>query len=226
MSLIVALRGKDELVFAADTLGWEGVKEGYYKFSAKKLRAIGGNWISGTAGTGVGADLQAQLAAEGECWEEDIDLGAPAYAVRTLKLYQHRGYAGETSFLVGGFHQDSPVIYRWSLPEFAGAVRCRTGRAAIGIGEHGAMHFSAAYHRESMTTEQRILLAYFCIFETTRQDPRVGTPIDIAVVRRRGITWSTERDLVGFRRECESLSNYIAGRFASTLVNPDPLLMC
>lgn len=225
MTLIVALQGKDELVFASDTLGWDGVKEGFYKFQVSKLRIIGRDWISGSSGTGVGADVQAQIAATQATFAADIDVGAPEYALRTQELYRKSEYVGETSFLLGGFNQHGPVIYRWSLPEFSGPVRCQSGRAAIGIGEHGAMHYSAAYHNLSMTTEQRMLLAYFCIYEVTKHDPRVGAPIELAVARRDEVKIYTETELACFRRESEALTGYIAAKFSAPVPQHDPLLM-
>lgn len=225
MSLIVALQGKDELVFASDTLGWEGVKEGYYRFQVSKLRVIGQDWISGSSGTGVGADVQAQIAAAHEAFEQDVDAGAPAYALRTAELYRQSQYVGETSFLLGGFTQNGPVIYRWSLPGFSGPMRCPGGRCTIGIGEHGAMHFAAAYHQTSMTTEQRMLLAYFCVYEVTKQDPRVGAPIELAVARRGGVKIFAGTELACFRRESEALADYISDKFSAQILKRDPLLI-
>jgi 20S proteasome alpha/beta subunit len=225
MTLIVALQGKDELVFASDTLLWEGVKEGYYRFQVSKLRVIGQDWISGSSGTGVGADVQTQIAAAQEAFEPDVDAGAPAYVLRTAELYRKTQYVGETSFLLGGFGQNGPVIYRWSLPGFSGPMRCRGGRGAIGIGEHGAMHFAAAYHQTSMTTEQRMLLAYFCVYEVTKQDPRVGAPIELAVARRGGVKIFAGTELACFQRESEALANYISDKFSAQVLESDPLLI-
>ena len=131
MTLIVALQGEDDLVFASDTLVWEGVKEGYYTSQASKLRVIGQDWISGSAGTGAGADVQAQIAAAREVFEPAVDAGAPTYALRTAELYRRSQYVGETSFLLGGFGRNGPVIYRWGLPGFSGPMRCRGGRCAV-----------------------------------------------------------------------------------------------
>jgi 20S proteasome alpha/beta subunit len=225
MTLIVALQGEDELVFASDTLVWEGVKEGYYRFQASKLRAIGQDWISGSAGTGVGADVQAQIGSAQEVFEQDVDAGAPAYALRSAELYRKSQYVGETSFLLGGFGLNGPVIYRWSLPGFSGPMRCRGGRCAIGIGEHGAMHFAAAYHQKSMTTEQRMLLAYFCVYEVTKQDPRVGAPIELAVARRGGVKIFVGTELTCFQRESEALASYISDKFSAQAPERDPLLI-
>jgi len=215
MTLIVALQGKEELVFASDTMGYDGVKAGYYKFQASKLRILGQNWISGSSGTGIGWDLQAQIEAANETFEENIDVGAPNYALRTMALYRKNQYAGDTSFLLGGFNQHGPVIYRWSLPGFSGPIRCRAGRAAIGIGEHGAMHFAAAYHNESMTSEQRMLLAYFCIYEATKNDPRVGTPVELAVARREGVRICSQSELAYLCRQSEALGGYISAQFSA-----------
>jgi len=225
MTLILALQGEDDLVFASDTLAWDGLTQGYYKFQVSKLRCIGRNWLSGSAGTSVGADVQAQIAAAQEGFAENLDVGATQYAVRTRDLYRRSQYVGETSFLLGGFNQHGPVIYRWSLPAFSGPIRCRAGRSAIGVGEHGAMHFAAAYHRLSMTTEQRLLLAYFCIYETTRHDPRVGTPIEMAVCGRSGVRHCTESEIAYFRRESEKLADYLSSRFCSSVHPRDPLLI-
>jgi 20S proteasome alpha/beta subunit len=225
MTLIVALQGEDELVFASDTLAWDGVKEGYYKFHVSKLRRIGRNWISGSSGTGVGSDVQAQIAAAEETFSENLDVGAAGYALRTVDLYRKTQYVGDTSFLLGGFNQHGPVIYRWSLPAFCGPTRCRAGRSAIGVGEHGAMHFASAYHKVSMTTEQRQLLAYFCVYEAVRHDPRVGAPIEMSVCRRDGVTNCTESELVYFRRESEKLASYISDKFSAQIHPRDPLLM-
>ena len=215
MTLIVGLRGEDDLVFASDTLVWEGANEGYYISRASKLRVIGQDWISGSAGTGVGADVQAQIAAGQEVFDHDIDGGAPAYALRTAQLYRKSRYVGETSFLLGGFGRDGPAIYRWSLPEFSGPMRSRGGRCAIGVGQHGAMYLAAAYHQTSMTTERRMLLAYFCVYEAARHDPRVGAPIELAVASRGSVTILAETELAGLRRESEALANYIADQFSS-----------
>lgn len=225
MTLIVALQGEDELVFASDTLVWEGVKEGYYTSQVSKLRVVGENWISGSAGTGVGADVQAQIAAAQEVFDPDVDAGAPAYALRTVELYRKSHYVGETSFLLGGFGQHGPVIYRWSLPGFCGPMRSRGGRCAIGIGEHGAMYLAAAYHQTSMTTEQRMLLAYFCIYEVTKHDPRVGAPIELAVARRSGVKIFAGTQLARFQRESQALANYISDKFSVQGLERDPLLM-
>jgi 20S proteasome alpha/beta subunit len=225
MTLIVALQGEDELVFASDTLVWEGVKEGYYTSQVSKLRVVGQDWISGSSGTGVGADVQAQIAAAQEVFEQDVDVGAPAYALRTAERYRKSQYVGETSFLLGGFGQNGPVIYRWSLPGFSGPMRSRGGRCTIGIGEHGAMYLAAAYHQTSMTTEQRMLLAYFCVYEVTKHDPRVGAPIELAVARRGGVKIFTGTELACFRRESEALANYISDKFSVHVPERDPLLI-
>lgn len=223
MTLIVGLQGKDELVFASDTLVWEGVKEGYYTSRASKLRVIGQDWISGSAGTGVGADVQAQIAAAQEVFDQDVDGGAPTYALRTAEVYRKSQYVGETSFLLGGFGQDGPAIYRWSLPGFSGPVRSRSGRCTIGIGEHGAMYLAAAYHQTSMTTEQRMLLAFFCVYEVTKHDPRVGAPIELAVASRGRVKIFAGTELAGLRRESEALANYISDKFSVQMPRPNYL---
>lgn len=223
MTLIVGLQGEDEIVFASDTLVWEGVKDGYYTCHASKLRVMGQDWISASAGTGVGADVQAQIVAAQEVFDQDVDSGGPAYALRTAELYRKCQYVGETSFLLGGFGRDGPAIYRWSLPGFSGPVRSRGGRCTIGVGEHGAMYLAAAYHQTSMSTEQRMLLAYFCVHQVTMQDPRVGAPIELAVARRGSVTLFSGAELADLRRESEALANCISDKFSSRCRSVDDL---
>lgn len=225
MTLIAALQGEDELVFASDTLVWEGVKDGYYTSQVSKLRVVGQDWISGSAGTGVGADVQAQIAVAQEGFDPDVDAGGPAYALRTAEMYRKSQYVGETSFLLGGFGQQGPAIYRWGLPGFCGPMRSRGGRCAIGIGEHGAMYLAAAYHQTSMTTEQRMLLAYFCVYEVAKHDPRVRAPIELAVAHRGGVKFFSGTQLAHFQRESDALANYISDKFSVQALDPDPLLI-
>ena len=76
-----------------------------------------------------------------------------------------------------------------------------------------------------MTTEQRMLLAYFCVYEVTKQDPRVGAPIELAVARQGGVKIFAGTELACFQRESEALANYISHRFSGQVLERDPLLI-
>jgi hypothetical protein len=45
------------------------------------------------------------------------------------------------------------------------------------------LYFGNCFHSLDMTTIQRIALAHLCVSETCKQDPRVGMPVEVAVVR-------------------------------------------
>ena len=76
-----------------------------------------------------------------------------------------------------------------------------------------------------MTTEQRMLLAYFCVYEVAKHDPRVGAPIELAVARRGGVKIFAGTELACFRRKSEALADSIADNFSVRSVERDPLLI-
>lgn len=54
---------------------------------------------------------------------------------------------------------------------------------AIGAKKHGGLYFAYRYHEKSMSSDQRQLLAYFCVREVAKLDPRVDVPVELVIVR-------------------------------------------
>lgn len=192
MTLILGLEYGHEAVWAADSklTSW-GDSAGAYTQTFRKLILVNdGNWIIGCANSGVGYDLINFIEQGRERFNPNIDQGVHEYAARTLQLYRQRGYRGAPSFLLAGAHESGVRIYGWNLaPDddgngpFSGAMTV-VRQNAIGTGHHGALYFSFAFHDESGTTQQRILLAHLCVTEAAKQDPRCGPPVQIGVVSR------------------------------------------
>ena len=120
--------------------------------------------------------------------DANIHIGIHEYARRTRERYKDFGYTGLTSIMVAGAAPSDVAVYSWTLDKncdqlgFSGAMQVGF-QNAIGSGHHGSLYFSNSFHKQDMTTAQRISLAHLCVSETCEQDPRVGMPVEIAVVR-------------------------------------------
>lgn len=212
MSLIVGLAGKDEIVVAADTLGFVGDAGGFYGFECRKLHVIQEKWLLGVAGTSIGWDLFSAMN------QQHLELGKGFHKAvwdfsnEMHELYQGQDYEGETFLLLCGIHDGRPLLAEWSFPRKDG-VSFPTLWTAIGAKHHGALYFASSRHSRDMDTELRILLAYFCVREAAACDLRVRAPIEVAVVRENGVRCFSEEQLGDVERRSEEIVAQIAGAF-------------
>ena len=154
----------------------------------RKLRIANGSWLFGAAGEAIGYDLHRYIEEKGEHFDTNIHIGIHEYAERTKRLYEEFGHRGQTSILVAGVTGDGVAVYGWLLDASRGQLVFSGASAiseqyAIGSGRHGSLYFSHSYHSQDMNTVQRIALAHLCVTETCKQDPRVGAPVEIGLVR-------------------------------------------
>lgn len=190
MTLVLALVGRDNAVLAADGKLTQGSSGGYYASSVQKLKLVNqGNWILGVAVSQVGYDLAKYIEENGEPFPANIHKGVRQYAVRMCSLYREHGYRTPTALMVAGCGENDAAIYGFNIaPEeqiesrFWGTTRT-INQSAIGADTHGAMYFSHAFHSPEMSIVQRISIAHLCVSETCKQDPRVGPPVEIGLVR-------------------------------------------
>ena len=137
------------------------------------------------------------------------------------ELYEKHSYTGSASLLLAGIQDGRSALYSWSLErdvqgqiKFDGALLA-PGRAAIGANNHGALYFANAYHSPDLNTSQRILLAYLCVSEAAKHDPRIGGPVEVALVGESGVTFFSLEDLVEVRKESARIARALAKRIAS-----------
>ncbi len=219
MTLVVALEGKDEVVVAADSRIIEGENEGRYQSEHTKLLRVGPNWILGVAGTVIGYELHSRMESENRAFHPDIRIGTHGYAKRMRELYEECECSGPAFLILAGVYKGRPSIYGWNLErdrdgriQFGGAMPA-FGRTAIGANHHGALYFANAHHAPEMPTNQRVLLAYFCVTEAAKHDPRVGGAVEVAVIREDGAIFLSQEALAKVGRESAGIAASIGKLF-------------
>lgn len=210
MTVVVALFNQDEIVFAADTLVYDFTSHKSQK-PIHKIKLVG-NHLFASSGTGSGYDIFRHLDALGFSPNPDIDIGSQEYFDATNVNYRERKYGSDqtSSVLFAGFGKHGSQVFYWPLPSHTALTSHPMGYASIGVKENAALGFPRLYHRDSMTTEQRVRLAHFTVTKVGESDPRVGNPregypVDIAVLNRDGVKIYTEDDLKPFVASSNSI---------------------
>ncbi len=190
MTSIAAVQGLDHVIMIADKKATQGDNGGYYTFSMEKLAVVNGKWVIGFAGTSIGRDLCDRIEKEGFRFSGDLERDVYKYADRMKDVYQECNYKGPAFLMLSGVHNDMPQTYTWSLNWDSGrrevlyeGAKRQSANAAIGANQHGALYLLNAYNDKRLTLDQRILLGYFTVAEVAKHDPRVGGPVEIAVMQ-------------------------------------------
>lgn len=203
MTLIVALKGLDGIVLAADSRGTYGdpravTAQNDSMIKLHQLSRHAGLLMAGDAGLGN------QLLAS---WPGDRSASIPTPTL-TETFRQHvrsqynawfQGFAiqqvaGSTlpvrpqlSFVIAGYDSDTagmstiPTLYNLnSFYDFA-PVRLDHGFALDGIAQYALYLFNRLY-RDGYSTEKLKSLAAYAITETASQDGKVGGPIRMATI--------------------------------------------
>jgi 20S proteasome alpha/beta subunit len=220
MTVILALKGSDHAVLASDTLEMRGPSEGMYRQTAHKIQRVNGAWAVGVSGSLDGLQVVRDFG------EERIDGLSETLAVedlsnRMLDAYKKKGFSNETWFLLVGIKENGrPFIWDWRFLSEEGEVRIEGPReqnsGAIGACNHGALYFVKEFQRETMSVEQNVLLAFHCVAEVAKHDVRVARPIDIAVVRKSGVTRYAESQLSEFVQRSDKITATISEWLSSS----------
>lgn len=72
-----------------------------------------------------------------------------------------------------------------------------------------------AFHSPEMDTKQRILIAYFCVREAAKYDPRVGGNIEVALITEERVRLFSQDELAEVERASKEIAGWIARRFAA-----------
>jgi 20S proteasome alpha/beta subunit len=193
MTLVMGLKGKSDVVVAADCLAHTNGAEGMYKCKCKKLRSFPAGdreWVIGVAGAAAGITAVELALSEMSSIKGIYTLGELDALRESLKsICEARGFEDEMRFLVAGVDKAGPFVQelhfekgnhsekgKWTGPEDP-----HRSYGAIGASCHGAMYFASAFNSSELSESQRITLAHLCISEATKHDIRVDGPVDIAV---------------------------------------------
>jgi len=162
MSLVIALKGTDSVVLAADTLAVSEDPAGMSQFKCSKLRAVNNvRWVVGFAGWGDAPGLIEVVNRRGFDFGQDAFMGIATYAHELWTEYQRRHFSGVMDFLLAGMDSGIPFIQHWSFGVPKGRRRiCLTGPSicdkdyeAIGVCGHGGLYFAAEYHRAPLLSK-------------------------------------------------------------------------
>jgi hypothetical protein len=181
MTLVVGLVGKDHVVMAADTDTRLGDAGGYYGTKCHKLINVTGEaWILGVAGDGSALGLISKI----NTLEPPKLTGLKFthwYAEYFFSLYKQDGLTESMWFLMAGFNDGRPSLFRWSVektgydPQLVQPHAINGTHDVVGASTHGALYFVSEHHSADMTVEQNICLAHFSISEATKHDLRLGS---------------------------------------------------
>ena len=219
MTLVVALFNQDEIVLAGDTLAMDSSCQRLSK-PFHKLKPLGRHVFS-ASGASVGFDPYESLLSSGLEVHQDIHLAAGQVSSAMYDEYAKRGYDADqtANCLLAGFGKDDQaMVYCWKLPTPRGPCSQARQYATVGAPDAPAICFLPLFHREEMTTDQRIQLAHFCLtragFSDVRVgDPRRGYPIDIVRVTIEGIKVYAQDELRPFIDKNDAIVATIASQF-------------
>jgi hypothetical protein len=218
MTLVLALKGTDEVILAADSAGYTDHPGGMYRRKLRKLRKVNkGKWVVGIAGSDESLSLIETLNLRGFSFGQSAWACVPDYAHELWEEYRRGGFSLDMHFLLAGIDIRGPFMFQWSFDRpkpgrpvsLIGPSFCYGDHEAIGASIHGALYFAGEHHRKDMDTAQRVSLAHFCVSEAAKHDLRVGGPVDIAIANVNGVACSPESKLPGLRQRTESIAAQI-----------------
>src|SRR5947209_4696970 len=160
MTLILALRGKDHVVVAGDTLGHTTDTGGMYRFACKKLFPVNsGKWIIGVAGGSAAIGLVELIEHHQPTSSVPALRFAETFSSEVHSRCQKANCDENMWFLFAGVEGTRPFIYSWS---FIGEGRMQSPsmrwptdegelHEAIGTSKHGALYFASEHHSKDMS---------------------------------------------------------------------------
>ena len=213
MTLLVALRGKDGIVAAADSRGTFGDPRGVtaQNDSQQKVHLVSAHAAVLMAGSGeLGTQLVTEIAALARQQRMDgatqaMQLVRQIARARYAEWFPHLppavppGMAGigrpELAFMVAGYDADAggqytvPRLYQViSVLDFPPTLH-EYGFALSGIGQY-ALYLLNRLYEPDRSLKDLLALAVYVITETASQDGKVGGPVRVVTVtpERGGVT--------------------------------------
>lgn len=222
-SLAVALGRAGEIVVASDRLGYVGDAAGYYKFDfGRKLReTFRRNWIFAFTGTELGEIVFDAALRQLPEVSAGIHQEIPELARRVRIAYKEYERSEVSDFMVAGVQDGKPVIYTWHAhPAEASvgpaSIEYCSKFSAIGASKHGGLYFANSHLAAMVSTEQRILLAYFSVAEVGKHDPRVQG-VAVGLARADGVKVFAEEDLAGVKDCTDKIARQFTTAFSEAV---------
>jgi len=205
MTLLVALRGKDGIVAAADSRGTFGDPRGVtaQNDSQQKVHLVSAHAALLLAGSGeLGMQLVTEISATAK--QQAIDGVTPVMQLVRQTAHQRYvewfpqlppaippGMAGiarpELAFIVVGYDQDAggqytiPKLYQLISPLDFPPMLHDYGFAITGVAQY-ALYLLNRLYEPDRSLKDLLALAVYVITETASQDGKVGGPVSIVTV--------------------------------------------
>ena len=205
MTLLVALKGADGLVLAADSRGTFGDPRGVtaQNDAQQKAHILARHVAVLAAGSGEVGSLVIELARH-KTDERQLDGATPVLevlretarasynewfpsvpAIQPLALIQTGQIAvrPDLTFLVGGYEMDgTPRLFSLgSLFDFSPMLH-EYGFAVQGVAQY-ALYLLNRLYEPDRTVQELVALAVYAITETASQDGKVGGPVNVVTIR-------------------------------------------
>ena len=195
LSLVVVLEARDGIVIAGDSRGTIGDPRGLTAISdvhrkVFRLTSHVGVGVVGSAelGSALLDQMEDKLAAAGHLYMDEV---LPAFRSQIRNLFNDWFQQFPVDkrpgvlFALGGYRhaegEHKPMLYILaSQTDFAPQLFDK-GTCMIGIPQY-ATYLSNRYYDRNMRASHAIALGVYLIGETASQDPKVGGPIQVAVV--------------------------------------------
>lgn len=195
MSLVVTFKAKDGIVIAGDSRGTIGDPRGLTAIADVHRKIFKLSPFVGVSAVGAAElasalldKMEAKLSSEGKVYIDDV-IGSFRQHVRGLFNEWFQQFPIDKRqgvlFALGGYRanddQKEPMIYMLaSQADFAPHLYAR-GACMIGVPQYATYLFNRYYDPE-MTKEEAAALSVYVISETASQDPKVGGPINVAII--------------------------------------------
>lgn len=217
MTVVLALKGEDNVVVAADSMVHFGDDNGRYLESRCKLRTINGSWVIGVSHSSSGLEAVDDLGPGKLPNLNSFDrLAVQQIASKLLERHNAKNFSEEAWFVLAGVGEFGAFIHTFAFKPtketgvyLEGPQEC-PNQVALGASRHGALYFAYEFHRSTMTIPQRILTAFHSVAEIAKHDLRVARPINVAVVTKGQVCHYSEDDLVRFVERSSDITSTVS----------------
>lgn len=228
MTLIVGLKAKGGIVFATDSRGTIGDPRGLTAINDNqdKLFRLGKCGLALSGASEMGRALLDEYRKAGVDAATQIDEMASLVASKSADLFKNwfRDIAPERRLgvvmILAGYRQSQgqpaePMMYLLnSQSNFAPQLCSDTMMAGI---PQYAVYLVHRYYSPDMTLAKAQALSEYLIVETASQDPKVGGPVRMAVVKPSGYRALTESQVISIHNKNDALNQrlkqfFVGGR--------------
>jgi len=205
MTLIACLKASTAIILASDSRGTIGDPRGLTAINdtQKKIWPIGKHGLGLAGASEMGATLLDELKGE-VSGDDDIGIAKDKIVDKCMGLFDHWFRNTQPAqrpvvlmTLAGHRFADGvpePIVYLLNsqlnfAPQLIGHMPCLSGVPQY------AVYLMHRYYDPSISVEKAKALSHYLISETASQDPKVGGPVQMAIIKPEGYTELTKEEI-------------------------------